>query len=324
MYVVGAAAGALPDNTADMRRVLSPQEVARFTEGMKRAGFDFIQVNATLMKAEYEELVNTARKAGIRLSGAVPGDVGLARVTRARQASIENLEGYLEPLERDNSPIHYADPVTRARRLLDYYDEAKLPKLVASIRAGGVANTPLLFIAHVGATRQAPESLAAWPEMKYMPPRTVAQWIRNLRRTQEQPLEADRVARFLAFRNRVAKALNDGKALVLVGSDASQTFVVPGYGTLYEIHSLTVAGFTRYDAIRAATANAAEFMGAANEFGTVAPGRVADLVLLDGNPLEDIGNLTLRAGVMLQGTWHSADTISAGLQRIAESYAVRP
>ncbi len=324
MYVVGAATGALPDNTADMRRLLSPQEVARFTEGMKRAGFDFIQVNATLMKSEYDELVNTARKTGIRLSGSVPNDVGLARVTRAKQASIENLEGYLEPLERDDSPIRLADPVTRARRLLDYYDEAKLGKLTASLRSAGIANTPMLFITHVGATQQAPESLAAWPEMKYMPPRTVAAWIRGLRRTQEQAPEADRVARFLAFRNRVTKALSDGKALVLVGSDANQTFVVPGYGTLYEIHSLTVAGLTRYEAIRAATANAAEFMGAANEFGTIAPGRVADLVLLDGNPLDDIGNLTLRAGVMLPGTWRPADTLGAALRRIAESYQAQP
>ncbi len=324
MYVVGASIGALPENTSDMRRLLTPSEVSRFVAQMKRAGFDFIQVNGPMMRAEYEELASAARKSGLRLTGAVPTDVGLSRVMHARQASIENLDGYLESLERDDSPIHYADPVTRARRLQDYTDETKLPKLAADLRAAGIANTPTLFINHVSNTQQAAESLATWPEMRYVQPRLLASWIRQVKRAQDQTLDADLGARYLEYRNHLTKGLSDGGALILVGSEAPNAFIVPGFGTIYEIHSLTVAGLTRYQALRAATRNAAEFMHAEREFGTVAPGLRADLVLLDGNPLIDVGNLTLRAGVMLRGRWYPVEELNVMLEKIATSYKPNP
>ena len=324
MYVVGASIGALAENTSDLRRLLTPSEVSRFVDQMKRAGFDFIQVNTQMMRAEYEQLASAARKAGLPLTGAVPTDVGLARVMRARQASIENLDGYLESLERDDSPIHYADPVTRARRLQDYYDETKLPRVAAEVREAGIANTPTLFINHVGNTQQAAESLAAWPEMRYVQPRILANWIRQVTRAQDQTIDTDRGVRYLEYRNRLTKGLGDGGALLLVGSDAPNAFVVPGFGTIYEIHSLTVAGLTRYQALRAATRNAAEFMHAEREFGTVAPGLRADLMLLDGNPLTDVSNLTLRSGVMLRGRWIPKVELDAMLERIAASYRPAP
>ena len=320
MFVAGASVGALPGNTADLRRVLTGNEVSRFAEQMKRAGFDFIQITGNMMRQEYEGLAGAARKAGIPVTGAVPADVGLSRVLKARQASIENLEGYLEALERDDSPVRYADPVTRARRLTEYYDTAKIPRVAADIRAAGLANTPTLFINHVSATGQAPESLAAWPEMKYMNPRTVAGWSRQLRRAQEQYFDTDRGTRFLEYRNQLTRGLSDAGTLLLVGSDAPNAFLVPGFATTYEIHSLTVAGLTRHLALRAATRSAAQFLRAQGVFGAVAPGLRADLVLLDKDPLADIGNLTLRAGVMLRGRWMPAAELDAMLEAIARQY----
>ncbi|MBI4422000.1 MAG: amidohydrolase family protein [Gemmatimonadetes bacterium] len=324
MYVAGAAVGALPDNTADLRRVLNAQEVRRLAERMKRAGFDFIQVTGSVMRTEYEELAGAARRAGIPLTGGVPVDVGLQRVIQARQASIENLDGYLDPLERDDSPLRYADPVTRARQLQHYYDEAKIPRLAASIRDAGVANTPTLFINHVSYTRQPAESLAAWPEMRFVTPRVLEGWMRQKRRAQELQAQANDGPQVLAFRNQLTKGLRDAGALILVGSDAPGAFLVPGFSTVYEIHSLTVAGLSRYEALRAATRSAAEFVHREGEFGTIAPGLRADLVLLDGNPLEDIGNLTLRSGVMLRGRWIPAEEINEMLERIAAAYRPNP
>jgi cytosine/adenosine deaminase-related metal-dependent hydrolase len=320
MYVAGASIGALADTTADLRRLLTPGEVSRFAEEMKRAGFDFIHITGSMLRPEYERLVTAARKAGIPLTGGVPVDAGLARVIHARQASIENLEGYLEPLERDDSPIHYADPVTRARRLTEYFDPAKIPKIAADLRAAGIANTPTLFINHMGVTQQVPESLAAWPEMRYVAPRTLAFWARQMRRAQDQGGDPQRTFQFIDYRNQLTKGLSDAGALILVGSDSPNAFLVPGYATIYEIHALTVAGLTRYQALRAATRNAAEFMHAEKEFGTIAPGSRADLVLLEKNPLDDIGNLTLRSGVMLRGRWYPIADLEAMLEKIATSF----
>lgn len=80
------------------------------------------------------------------------------------------------------------------------------------------------------------------------------------------------------------------------------------------------AGLSAFEAIKAGTANAAEFLGAADEFGTVTVGRIADLILLHGNPLEDITNTTRRAGVMVRGTWFSDGDLDKMLEKIAESF----
>jgi hypothetical protein len=291
---------------------------------MKKAGFDFNQTPASLTRAEYERLASEARKAGIPLTGGVPIDVGLERVLRARQASIENLEGYLPSLEGDDSPMRYADPLTRANHLQDYYDEKKIPRLAADLRASGVANTPTLFVNHAALTQQPPESLARWPEMRYVTAPLLAAWTRQLRRAQEQTGDFNRGPRFLEYRNRVTKGLSDGGALLLVGSDAPNAFLVPGFATLYEIHSLTVAGLSRYQALRAATRNAAEFVHRETEVGTVAPGQRADLILLKANPLESVGNLTLRVGVMLRGRWLPAEALDTMLEKVAADVRPRP
>ena len=89
--------------------------------------------------------------------------------------------------------------------------------------------------------------------------------------------------------------------------------------SLHEELSLLVrAGLTPYEALRTATVNPAIYLNGAKEFGTVAPGFRADLVLLAANPLEDIGHINTRVGVMKRGRWFSADELEAALERLAE------
>jgi imidazolonepropionase-like amidohydrolase len=90
--------------------------------------------------------------------------------------------------------------------------------------------------------------------------------------------------------------------------------VVPGFSAHDELADLVAAGLTPYQALRAATANAAEFLGAGNQRGTVAEGQNADLVLLDANPLVDIENTRRIAGVVLRGRWLSKAEIGGMLE----------
>ena len=90
---------------------------------------------------------------------------------------------------------------------------------------------------------------------------------------------------------------------LLVGTDAMNTGVVPGFSAHDEMADLVAAGLTPYEALRAATGNAAEFLGEGKRRGTVAAGQDADLVLLDANPLVDIGNSRRIAGVVVRGRW---------------------
>ncbi len=103
---------------------------------------------------------------------------------------------------------------------------------------------------------------------------------------------------------------------LLVGTDAMNTGVVPGFSAHDELADLVAAGLSPYEALRAATANAAEFLAEEGQRGTVAVGQRADLILLDANPLTDIAFTRRLAGVMLRGRWLSKDDITTMLERL--------
>jgi len=114
------------------------------------------------------------------------------------------------------------------------------------------------------------------------------------------------------------EALHNADARLLLGTDAGNPFVFPGYSIHEELQYLVDAGLTPYEAILAGTRNAAESLNAINEFGTVTVGKRADLILIEGNPLEDVANVNKRSGVMLRGTWFSEDQLRTMLSELAD------
>jgi imidazolonepropionase-like amidohydrolase len=124
------------------------------------------------------------------------------------------------------------------------------------------------------------------------------------------------------------KALADEGAPLLMGTDSPQIFSVPGFSLHRELALAVSAGLTPYQVLESGTRNvgryAAEELKLDGRFGTVAVGSRADLVLLDANPLDDVGNLTRRAGVMVRGRWLTADELRAGLEEIASRYSSMP
>jgi imidazolonepropionase-like amidohydrolase len=90
-----------------------------------------------------------------------------------------------------------------------------------------------------------------------------------------------------------------------------------------ELALLVKAGFTPADALRAATSDSAEFLGLQNSLGTVETGKLADLVLLDANPLEDIRNTQKIGGVFLQGRYFNRQALDGLLQQVKTQGAPR-
>jgi imidazolonepropionase-like amidohydrolase len=92
---------------------------------------------------------------------------------------------------------------------------------------------------------------------------------------------------------------------VLAGSDTHDTYCFPGFGLHDELQELVKAGLTPVEALRTATVNPAQYFGLSEDFGSIAEGKVADLVLLDANPLEDVANTTTVHAVAYDGTSRS-------------------
>jgi hypothetical protein len=108
---------------------------------------------------------------------------------------------------------------------------------------------------------------------------------------------------------------------LLAGTDPVNPLVVPGFSLHDELERLVHAGLTPYQALRAATHDAAEALNAEGEFGTVAVGRRADLLLLEHDPLGDVAETRNIAGVMARGRWYPVADIANMLASVAEAFA---
>ena len=109
----------------------------------------------------------------------------------------------------------------------------------------------------------------------------------------------------------------------LVGTDLGVKYVYPGFSVHDELGLLQNAGLTSMEALQAATRNAAESLGVLNRFGTIEVGKAADFVLLDADPLMDIGNTKKIVGVMRNGRFHHRRELDALLAKVAADAPAR-
>jgi imidazolonepropionase-like amidohydrolase len=284
------------------------------------AGYDFAKVYNNLTPQAYDGIVAEARRRGVPVAGHVPDAVGLERVLAARQDTIEHLGGYFRAAQRSDSPLLGKLDLRSSRHLVDYVNDDKLSDLVRRTAAAGSWNCVTLFVF----TRFAPlEESRPWrerPELRYLPPLLRASWdpTRDFRMKDNTPDDWAAIRRGDARRLRLTAALHAAGAGILLGTDTANPFVVPGFSIHEELALLVAAGLTPYEALRAGTADAAAYLHA--DFGVVAPGRRADLVLLEANPLDEVTNMKKLAGVMLAGRWLPRADLDARLESIAKRW----
>lgn len=284
------------------------------------AGYDFLKIHPGLTREQYDAMVETAEEVGIPWAGHVPADVGLERALAARQASVDHLDQYMEAIVAEGTDV--SNSLFFGVNLAGYVEDSRIEEIAAQTVEAGVWNVPTQSLIENVLLPDDPARMAARPEMRYMSPATVTRWAEQKRGFLEHELYSPELAhRFVQVRRRLIKALNDAGAPLLLGSDAPQIFQVPGFSMLHELRLLVASGLTPYEALRAGTYNVAAYFQALDEFGTVEEGKIADLILLDANPLDDVANVAHRAGVMVRGRWLDSEAIERRLEEIAASHA---
>ncbi|WP_407351138.1 amidohydrolase family protein [Luteimonas sp. R10] len=141
------------------------------------------------------------------------------------------------------------------------------------------------------------------PAVHYLSPDVQARWRRGT-----QAMGAGN--HYAEFMKKVTGALHRAGVPLMAGTDAMGVpLMVPGASLHHELRLLVESGLTPYEALRAATATPARFLGRQDEFGTIAVGQRADLLLVSGNPLEDLAHLRAPLGVMVRGKWLTRDEL---------------
>ena len=303
------------------QRVQTPEEADRLARGYKVDGYDLIKTHEGMSREAFDAMAAAAAEVGIPFGGHVSDFVGLRHALEAGQVSIDHLDNYVEALVDEDTRPDGARGLREVGALIDEVDESRIPELVqATVDAGAwVVPTMVLWETAFYNDRGSVDVLPERPEVRYMPPETVDRWRQAVdTRLGASDIEVNR--RVADLRRRILRALFLGGANIALGTDSPQIFSVPGFAMHHEMALYVDVGMTPYDVLEIGTRRPAEYFGAEDEFGTVAVGLRADLILLDENPVEDIANARDPAGVMIRGRWIPRDEISERLTGIARFY----
>jgi imidazolonepropionase-like amidohydrolase len=276
----------------------TPDAAAARVIEQKKAGYDLLKIHPGVPRDAFDALARTADEQRIRFAGHVPAAVGLARALEAKYSTIDHLDGYIEALAKPGAPAGELFGIN----LVDQIDESRIRPLVERTKAAGTWMVPTQILIENWYGPEDVNAMRKWPEMQYVGADEAGQWVATKQKN-VQAYSPDHRQRYIALRRRLIKALHDGGVGVLLGSDAPQTWNVPGFSIHREIATYVAAGLTPFQALVTGTRAVAEHLGTSESAGTIDVGKRADLVLLDGNPLQEIGNTAKIAGVMVGGRW---------------------
>ncbi len=252
-----------PDDTRFV--VNAPDEGRHAVDDLARQGVDFIKVHEHLSRETYFAIADEARTLGMPFAGHVPvGAEGFAvsgvEASNAGQKSLEHLYGI--PFSTEDS---------------------SWPELLSALKRNGTWVCPTLIVywnrAHISELQARSD-----PRLKRIAPALRSFWD-----SQTKGFSLNTKVPNILHGARVAgtKKLSDAHIPMLAGTDLGFAYVVPG-DLPKELEELVDAGVSATDALRTATINGARFMGRSDQMGSVSEGKIADLVLLDSNPLKDI------------------------------------
>jgi len=314
--------------------VHDPAEGRAIVDSLKQSGVDFIKVFDNLTPDEYYAIAEESKKVGLPFVGHLPQGIWASDASTAGQLSIEHLFGSLEESSKnfdqivhlnDSPPASPAENAERALTLMklevDGYDPERLKHLADLFVKNGTWQVPTLV-----ARRIVPflndESIVNDPRLVYISQKDRKEWndLRD-RLMKSNPPEFWTLHR-AAYQEELTithEYHRDGVSL-LGGTDAGgPPFVFPGFDLHNELAALVDAGFTPMEALQSVTLRAAQFLGRTDDFGTVANGKAADLVLLDANPLDDIHNTRKIHAVVYQGKYLDRAALDALLAHAKES-----
>jgi imidazolonepropionase-like amidohydrolase len=301
MYITGQILNGAPMGFY-ARVVTTPEEGRTAVREDKAAGFDFIKVHNIMKPEVYEAVLEEAHKQNIDVVGHIPHDIKVADAIRLGQKTMEHFKGYILDAGLTISQEDYVTATKGADIWLcptfsTYRDQLRGPEVL-----------PVL----------------ALPEMRYTSWRDRIRWKARAQEPITPQVEARQ--RILPMSEQIFKQLLPVGARFIAGTDSGGGYALmpPGFILHEELRIMQNNGLSPLETLRTATVNAAAAMGRSAEFGTIEPGKRADMVLLSADPLADSANLSRIEMVIVRGIVldrKSLDAMAKGIRAIYDPQA---
>jgi imidazolonepropionase-like amidohydrolase len=271
--------------------VTNPASAVAAVDWLKTQGVDFIKVQSVISHDAYLAAAVEAHKQGLPIVGHVPDKVRIKEVVEAGQKSIEHLMGIFEGCSTEEDTFIRGEG--NLKLLLTTQDRQRCDSLANLLSQKQTWQVPTLAWQR-GGTFLDQRDLKHQPLDKYVP----VYWRDVTWRRFTDEMMPDLLRDPLALRQeyftrnlQMVGALHHAGVPFMAGTDtAPGVYIMPGFSLHDELANFVEAGFTPIESLQTATSNPAKFLGMETSLGSVEPGKIADLVLLSANPLEDIRN----------------------------------
>jgi hypothetical protein len=288
--------------------ITTPEEGRETVRRLKTGGVDFIKVYSWLSRESFLAIIEEAKKQDIPFSGHVPFSVSALEASDAGQQSLEHIFGiYLSCSSRENElrseMLKSGTNLSGSERIrleLDEaaasYDERKAADVFAHLVKNGTWMVPT-FTAVLPDSEIFDVRVRTDPRLKYIPEAVQKRW------TEAAAAGAAIKSKSFERKVQIVGDMHRAGLPFLAGTDAGwvQPYVYAGFSLHDELALFVRAGLTPMESLQTATINPARFLGLEKDLGTIEKGKVANLVLLDADPVSDIHNTTKISAVFLAG-----------------------
>ncbi len=282
--------------------ITTAEEAKREVRKLREEDFDFVKIYNNVSQVVFDAIVEEARIQGLAVIGHIPRSLDPLQALNSGQDAIAHTEEFF--FSYFEGPRSTVDMPRDYRANLD-----KLPPLIDALVANEVAVMPDLSFTFTDMVMwDGLEALWNDPEYPYLRPETASMWqAGNINRRDEIENFIVRERWKYALIQELTLRFEEAGILQVIGTDASLPGLFPGKAAHRELTELVKAGLSNFDALAVGTRNAGEFVRRYIDdearFGQVRPGFRADLVLLEGNPLDDIRNARAVSAVAVNGRY---------------------
>ena len=287
-------------------------------DSLARGGAAFIKVYSRLTPDEFRAAADEAKKQNLSFAGHVPALVSVDEALSLGMASIEHLQMFTTACSSQEEAFRSAlldavaspkgwDSAAVIQRLQlpmlpQTFDRDRCTALAKRVAASNTWMVPTVVVLH-STTHLDDPSLRNDPRLQYIPEFFKTGWnpANDFRFRAVTPEGWAARKRIFDEQLSILRILHDAGAKFLAGTDLSNPYLYPGFSLYDELAYFTKNGFSNLEALQSATINPARFLNATDSLGTIAEGKVADLVVLDANPLVDIANVARVHAVIANG-----------------------